>query len=606
MGLYRSLVDKAMVRLNAKREYESAELRAYFKRHYDIEVGLYTIGPFDRWRVPPGSRIGRYCSIARTSRLLDADHPMDSLSTHPYFYLSEFGVIPNDQLKLTPPVVEDGVWIGHNAIVTPGCNRIGRGAIIGAGAVVMQDVPPYAIVTGAPAKLVRYRFDPDTIAVIEATRWWELDREGLAAAVRAAPEFALHPRRASVEAFVKGLPGVTLPPPVAAPAVADALPGLEKAPLLALLKSEIPDLADSNLATPFTDLKIDSFGLITLRIAVEQLAGRQIPDRIWGALVAPADLLALADGTPTAPAAQAARPVPAAPAGKPVPASHPATPIPATSRRPASESRRITINMPQMAMRGLSEAWLFKEMGDLHWHTLCKGLETPSSAIADSEGSRLYATFTRIRLALEAPLTDFRENQDLALDLAPSRFGAGMFFGDIEILGETAKAHATLMTSFAKFGEAGANTSLMKGQPVIPDGCEIPGLAAAPEFAAQYRTLRAEELPPPLFETSYEMQPVHDINGVGLLYFAAYPMIADICAARHFGPDLLSGRSTTLRDICYFANAMPDETLVYRIHAEQAEGDRLRYRATLSRKSDGKTMALIETEKTKVDLPPVK
>lgn len=602
MGLFRSLADKAMVRLHRRDEYESASLRAYFRRHHDIEVGLYTIGPFDRWRIPPGARIGRYCSIARTARLLDADHPVDALSTHPYFYLSDFGIVAENQLSLRPQVVEDGVWIGHNAIVTPGCARVGRGAIIGAGAVVMQDVPPYAIVTGAPARLVRFRFDPDTIAVIEATRWWELDRAELAKAVRAAPEFALHPRRASVEAFVAGLPGVTLPPPVKAGA-AESLP-IAREPLLALLKSEIPDLTDANTETPFADLKIDSFGLISLRIAVEQLAGRQIPDRIWGSLGTPADLLALAGGTGLAsatplPPSQRGREGPAE--GEPAPAAQ-ASP----SSRPAAETRRTTINMPQMAMRGLSESWLFKEMGDLHWHTLCKGLETPSSAIADSEGFRLYATFTRIRLDLGAPLTEFRENDDLLLDLAPSRFGAGMFFGEIDIAGARANGRATLMTSFSKFGEAGANTSLMKGQPVIPDGCAIPSLPAAPPFAQEYRTLRAEELPPALYETEYEMQPVHDINGVGLLYFAAYPMIADLCAGRHGGPAFFTNHSTTSRDICYFANAMPDETLVFRLHEWEQTPEQVRYRATLSRKSDGKAMALLACTKAFVDLPPIK
>lgn len=598
MGLFRSLADKAMVRLHRGNEYESSALRAYFRRHHDIDVGLYTIGPFDRWRIPPGARIGRYCSIARTARLLDADHPVDALSTHPYFYLPEFGVVAENQLSLRPQVVEDGVWIGHNAIVTPGCARVGRGAIIGAGAVVMQDVPPYAIVTGAPARLVRFRFDPDTIAVIEATRWWELDRDALARIVRTAPEFALHPSRASVEAFVAGLPGVTLPPPVKA-TTTDTLP-VARAPLLALLRSEIPDLSDTNTETPFADLKIDSFGLISLRIAVEQLAGRQIPDRVWGALVTPADLLALAGG--------AAAPAPPAPARAPAPVPAPAASAPAVTpgARPASEVRQTTINMPQMAMRGLSESWLFKEMGDLHWHTLCKGLQTPSSAIADSEGYRLYATFTRIRLELGGPLTDFRENEDLILDLAPSRFGAGMFFGDIDIQGARATGKATLMTSFSKFGEAGSNTSLMKGQPIIPDDCAIPTLTAAPEFAQTYRTLRAEQLPAPLFETEYEMLPVHDINGVGLLYFAAYPMIADLCAARHGGRALLSNHSTTTRDICYFANAMPDETLVFRLHDWNQTPEQVHYRATLSRKSDDKTMALIACTKAFVDLPPIK
>jgi probable biosynthetic protein (TIGR04098 family) len=605
MGLFRSLADKAMVRLHRRNEYESAALRSYFRRHHDIEVGLYTIGPFDRWRIPPGARIGRYCSIARTARLLDADHPVDALSTHPYFYLPEYGVVAENQLSLRPQVVEDGVWIGHNAIITPGCARIGRGAIIGAGAVVMQDVPPYAIVTGAPSRLVRFRFDPDTIAVIEATRWWELDRDALARAVRAAPAFARNPRRASVEAFIAGLPGVTLPPPVRA-TTADASLPLDRATLLALLKSEIPDLTDTNLETPFADLKIDSFGLISLRIAVEQLAGRQIPDRTWGALIAPADLLALAGGAalPTAPGAASAPT--AAPGAASAQNATPAQPTAAPGTRPASETRRTTINMPQMAMRGLSESWLFKELGDLHWHTLCKGLETPSSAIADSEGCRLYATFTRLRLELRGPLTDFRENEELLLDLAPSRFGAGMFFGDIDIQGARASGTATLMTSFSKFGEAGSNTSLMKGQPVIPESCAIPQLTAAPDFAQQYRALRAEELPPPLFETEYDMQPVHDINGVGLLYFAAYPMIADLCAMRHGGRTLLSNHSTRSRDICYFANAMPDETLLFRLHAWEQTAEQIRYRATLARKSDGKTMALIACTKAFVDLPPIR
>ena len=102
------------------------------------------------------------------------------------------------------------------------------------------------------------------------------------------------------------------------------------------------------------------------------------------------------------------------------------------------------------------------------------------------------------------------------------------------------------------------------------------------------------------------MLPVHDINGVGLLYFAAYPMIADLCAARHVGRALLSNHSTTTRDICYFANAMPDETLVFRLHDWNQTPEQVHYRATLSRKSDDKTMALIACTKAFVDLPPLK
>ena len=207
MGLKRNLIDKFMVRLH-RDEYNSLPLRNYFRRTYGIEIGLYTFGAFDRWRVPPGTRIGRYCSIARNVRFIDANHPMDTLSTHPYFYQKSFGVISNDRLRLRPQVVEDDVWIGHNATIAASCHHIGRGAVIGAGAVVTHDVPPYAVVMGMPARVVRTRFDPETIALIEESRWWELDRASLARAVAAAPDFAFRPAPDTAAAFLQAVAAV--------------------------------------------------------------------------------------------------------------------------------------------------------------------------------------------------------------------------------------------------------------------------------------------------------------------------------------------------------------------------------------------------------------
>ena len=202
MGLVRSIIDRLMVRIHGRDEYETRALRRYFRRTYGIDIGLYTFGAFDRWRVPPGTRIGRYCSIARTARFLDANHPIDTLSSHPFFYLGGMGVIATDRITLRPQIVEEDVWVGHNATIGATCHRIGRGAVVGAGAVVTRDVPPYAIVVGMPARVVRYRFDPETIAAIEASQWWTLDKEDLAEVVREAPEFALHPSPESAPAFL--------------------------------------------------------------------------------------------------------------------------------------------------------------------------------------------------------------------------------------------------------------------------------------------------------------------------------------------------------------------------------------------------------------------
>ena len=70
------------------------------------------------------------------------------------------------------------VWIGHNATVMPGVT-IGNGAVVGTGAVVTHDVPPYAIVAGIPAKLIRMRFDETTAARVEETGWWNWPHEAL-------------------------------------------------------------------------------------------------------------------------------------------------------------------------------------------------------------------------------------------------------------------------------------------------------------------------------------------------------------------------------------------------------------------------------------------
>lgn len=200
----RNLVDKALVRL-IRDHAGSRFLRDRFRKLYDIEIGAYSFGAFDRWRIPPGTRIGRYCSIAGSAQIVSANHPMGSLSTHPLFYLKSGGLVGADQVHSAPTVVEDDVWLGHNCIITPKCRRIGRGAVIGAGAVVARDVPPYAIMVGTPARVARYRFAPELIAAIEATRWWELDRDQIAAASRNAPGFLTEPTIAGARAFIEAL-----------------------------------------------------------------------------------------------------------------------------------------------------------------------------------------------------------------------------------------------------------------------------------------------------------------------------------------------------------------------------------------------------------------
>lgn len=191
--LLAGLVDKLRMRWLRRDEYESVALRAYFAERWEVIVGAYSYGCFDPWRIPRRTRIGRYCSFAKSARVLDSNHPFDAISTHPFLYEAKFGMVAAD--RLDPPwlIIEDDVWISHNVTITPGCKFIGRGSIIGAGAVVTRDVPAYTIVGGIPATTLRRRFDDATIANIEASRWWELDRSALAELVARDPEAVFAP-----------------------------------------------------------------------------------------------------------------------------------------------------------------------------------------------------------------------------------------------------------------------------------------------------------------------------------------------------------------------------------------------------------------------------
>lgn len=123
----------------------------------------------------PDPRIGRYCSFANTVRSAPINHPLEALTTHPALYEKKFGVVDADITWDEPLIVEDDVWVAYNVVILPSCKFIGRGAVIGAGAILTKNVERYAVMVGNPARKIRDRFDPELAAAIDATRWWELD-----------------------------------------------------------------------------------------------------------------------------------------------------------------------------------------------------------------------------------------------------------------------------------------------------------------------------------------------------------------------------------------------------------------------------------------------
>jgi virginiamycin A acetyltransferase len=156
-------------------EFYSLLLREIFKKFRQIDVGLYTHGGcFIPWAFPRYTTIGRYCSIARSARAYNREHPINFMSTHAFFFNANLSYCEKDRVHYTPLDIGHDVWIGDNAIILATVKSIGTGAVIAAGAIVNKDVPPYALVLGNPARVVRFRFSPETIARLLESRWWDM------------------------------------------------------------------------------------------------------------------------------------------------------------------------------------------------------------------------------------------------------------------------------------------------------------------------------------------------------------------------------------------------------------------------------------------------
>lgn len=125
------------------------------------------------------TQIGKYCSIGPEFKSGLGKHPTSFLSTSPIFYSSvnPLNLELNNEVSFNeyePITIGNDVWIGTGVFISEGIS-VGDGAVIGAGAVVTKDVPPYAIVGGVPAKVIKYRFSNVIINHLLNIKWWEKD-----------------------------------------------------------------------------------------------------------------------------------------------------------------------------------------------------------------------------------------------------------------------------------------------------------------------------------------------------------------------------------------------------------------------------------------------
>jgi len=292
---------------------------------------------------------------------------------------------------------------------------------------------------------------------------------------------------------------------------------------------------------------------------------------------------------------------------------------------------RVTYNlgMPQLICDALSERWIFKEAGDLHWKMLTSDLGVPSGELADEAGERLYASFVRFRMESTVPLGAYAENETLAASGVLSRFGDKRFFSEVTFTGARGTIKVEMGTVFVT--RRTDNKSLSRATPQQLGRAKSKIHATVPALGQGYqrvKRLALEGAPPadgrPLIELAgepfdcaenatdvvpYEVNPFYDFNGASLLYFASYPRIHDVCERALLNPRLArAGRvngaadsafvlKPVARDISYFGNADAGDRLSFRLRKMEAVGRRLKVWSTLSREEDGGRIADLFTVK---------
>lgn len=154
-------------------------------RYPDVPIGRGSYGDLriQRWR---GTQltIGAYCSFAEGVRiLLGGEHRMDWVTTYPFNVFNPAARhITGHPRSKGDVVIGSDVWVGTEALILSGVT-IGDGAVIGARAVVARDVPPYAVASGNPARVVKYRFSEDIIARLLQVEWWTWDEARIERAI---------------------------------------------------------------------------------------------------------------------------------------------------------------------------------------------------------------------------------------------------------------------------------------------------------------------------------------------------------------------------------------------------------------------------------------
>lgn len=352
---------------------------------------------------------------------------------------------------------------------------------------------------------------------------------------------------------------------------------------LHIIQKEISKISENDLDIPLKNTNIDSLDLTVIRVVLEKHFGFEIDDVIWYKYQTLSEAIEY---------------------------FHKNRDIKeriVQIKKDVLIKEKIEIEMPQMANSALSENWLLKHIGNTHWQLISKGFKLKSSEFKDEKDNRLYAAFIRINYSIST-LNKFSENEIVDFSSTIKSFGNSTFISKIKGVCENKTIIASLATTFA-VRENENNNRISKSKPKAKlNG--IKQLIKTPVFLTDYRLMRKGELKDistvngefeitdaSLYKCEYIINPYYDINGVGLLYYASYPMISDICIIKY--NNRFIGYNTIYRDIFYFANANQNENVLFELNSLEENGNEIKITTSLFRSSDKQIIAKILTFKMK-------
>ncbi|HEV7682512.1 MAG TPA: Pnap_2097 family protein [Pyrinomonadaceae bacterium] len=279
------------------------------------------------------------------------------------------------------------------------------------------------------------------------------------------------------------------------------------------------------------------------------------------------------------------------------------------------------IHLPQTDATGLSENWLFKHCGEMHWNHLCAAMGVSgvnAKEMRDDAGNRLYPTFVAIKGRYATPLSLVQMDQHFQTTVELNHFGRAFFHSTIAFSNEAARFDLEMLTTFVARYKDGLN-DLHQSLPSADLQYTSRPLNSSPPLLKLSQALRHAKIRDYDFvghrfsnpeadlnlHVSFEPSPYIDYNGAGLLYFAAYPTIADTLERQLIMKhELVEGAgdwavrtSTVARDVFYYRNLNLGQRLTATLRRFDRVGENIILHTSLTAESDGAALADIFTAK---------